>query len=136
MLAVLAFACGERNGARVSGDVAEAAPSDRSAAISSRSTTGGLTPVTDVSEVCMVNDRFMGRRQIPVLVEGRTYYGCCEMCKGRLERDAATRTATDPFSHRPVDKARALIARNESGEVLYFESGANLASYVERARTN
>ena len=35
-----------------------------------------LTEVTDPSQVCMVNDQFMGRAQIPVSVGGKTYYGC------------------------------------------------------------
>ena len=49
----------------------------------------GLTEVTDPSQVCMVNNQYMGRPQIPTTVEGKTYYGCCPMCKGRLEKEAA-----------------------------------------------
>jgi hypothetical protein len=30
----------------------------------------------------------MGTPQIPVSVEGCTYFGCCDMCKGKLERAA------------------------------------------------
>lgn len=78
----------------------------------------------------MVNNQFMGRAQIPVEVEGRTYFGCCEMCKARLAQDRSARTAVDPFSGREVDKAGAVIAKDASGKVLYFESEANLTSYL------
>ena len=81
-------------------------------------------------EVCMVNNQFMGKPQIPVEVSGKTYYGCCEMCKGKLVNDAAARTAIDPASKREVDKASAVIAKNETGDVLYFENEANFATYL------
>src|SRR5687768_563470 len=48
-----------------------------------------LTEVTDPSQVCMVNNQYMGRPQIPTTVAGKTYYGCCPMCKGRLEKEAS-----------------------------------------------
>ena len=32
------------------------------------------------SQVCFINDRYMGKPQIPVSVEGKTYYGCCQGC--------------------------------------------------------
>lgn len=88
-----------------------------------------MTEVTDSSQVCMVNDQFMGRPQILVPVAGKNYYGCCEMCKGRLERDAAARTASDPVSGRTVDKASAVIGMTDTGHVLYFESRDTLAAY-------
>lgn len=82
------------------------------------------------SAVCMVNNTYMGRPQIPVAVEGRTYYGCCEMCKGKLERDPASRFATDPVSGRSVDKATAVIARDDSNGVLYFENESTYNKYA------
>jgi YHS domain-containing protein len=82
------------------------------------------------STVCMVNDRDMRMPQIPIDVEGRTYYGCCEMCKTRLATDAAVRSATDPVSGRSVDKAKAVIGRFHDGSVVYFESQANLRKYA------
>lgn len=89
----------------------------------------GLTRVADPSQVCMVNDQFMGKAQIPVQVEGRTYYGCCAMCKEKLENQPAIRTATDPVTGEQVDKARAIIAQDPSGKVLYFASEQTLARY-------
>ena len=89
-----------------------------------------LTEVTDPSQVCMVNNQYMGRPQIPTTVEGKTYYGCCPMCKGRLEKEASARTAKDPVSGRDVDKAVAVIGKQENGDVLYFESRQTLAAYL------
>ena len=59
--------------------------------------------------VCMVNDTLFPREQIPVEVDGKTYFGCCEMCKGRLASDASLRSAKDPVSGVSVDKALAVI---------------------------
>jgi YHS domain-containing protein len=84
----------------------------------------------------MVNNTFMGKPQIPVVVNGSTYYGCCEMCKGKLTQDPASRVAVDPVSNRPIDKAVAVMAKDEQGSVLYFENEANLAQYGQRSRVN
>ena len=92
-----------------------------------------LTLVTDTSQVCMVNNQFMGRSQIPVQVDGKTYYGCCAMCKGRLQSDAAARTAIDPVTNAAVDKASAVIGKTTSGAVLYFANREHFQSYARRA---
>jgi YHS domain-containing protein len=81
----------------------------------------------------MMNDRVMGVPQIPVVVDAKTYYGCCAMCKERLANDAAARTAADPLTGRSVDKAKAVIAQRPDGSVLYFESKATLRRYRARA---
>jgi YHS domain-containing protein len=99
------------------------------ASASAASGTHQLTRVDDVSQVCMVNDQFMGRAQIPVMVEGKTYFGCCEMCKGRLASDATARAAKDPVSGKGVDKSSAVIAKRADGQVLYFENEQNLQRY-------
>lgn len=93
-----------------------------------------LTRVDDVSEVCMVNNQFMGRAQIPVVVEGKTYFGCCEMCKGRLAKDATARVAKDPVSGNDVDKSSAVIAKREDGQVIYFENAQNLERFQAGAK--
>lgn len=87
---------------------------------------GPLTKV-DPKTVCMVNEMAMGKDQIPVEVEGRTYYGCCDMCKKALANDATKRSAIDPISGKTVDKAKAVIAAQEDGRVFYFENEENLA---------
>lgn len=104
-------------------------PAPSAAASSAAAPVSALTEVTDPSQVCMVNNQYMGRPQIPTTVEGKTYYGCCPMCKGRLEKEASARTAKDPVSGREVDKAVAVIGKQENGDVLYFESRQTLAAY-------
>jgi YHS domain-containing protein len=52
------------------------------------------------------------------------------MCKEKLETNAAARTGKDPVSGAPVDKASAVIARDATGKVFYFESEATLARYA------
>jgi YHS domain-containing protein len=84
--------------------------------------------------VCMINDRSMAMEQIPVAVEGRTYYGCCPMCKERLLKDASSRFAIDPVTGRKVDKAKAVIGALPGAAVLYFESAETLAKYNAGAR--
>jgi YHS domain-containing protein len=116
---------------------APAASSHESHAASMSPAAGGATQspdalvrVADVSLVCMVNDQFMGRPQIPVPVEGRTYYGCCENCKAKLANDATARTGKDPVTGESVDKSTAVIGQEPSGKVYYFASEANLAKFA------
>ena len=92
---------------------------------------GPLTKVVPKT-VCMINEQAMGKDQIPVDVEGKTYYGCCEMCKKALAADATKRVAIDPVSGNEVDKASAVIAAQQDGRVFYFESDASLETYNAR----
>ena len=77
----------------------------------------------------MVNDQYMGKTQIPTAVDGRTYYGCCAMCKEKLEKNESARMAIDPVSGKPVDKASATIGRDDSGKVFYFQDEASMRRY-------
>lgn len=79
--------------------------------------------------VCMINNKFFDSPQIPVIVEGKTYYGCCPMCKEKLEKSEQARTATDPVSGKTVDKATAIIGAQADGTVYYFENEENLERY-------
>ena len=90
--------------------------------------TGPLTLV-DPQTVCMINEQAMGKDQIPVEVDGKIYYGCCEMCKKALAENASKRAAIDPVSGKKVDKATAVIAAQQDGRVFYFENAANLAKH-------
>lgn len=83
----------------------------------------------ETKTVCMINEHAMGKDQIPIEIEGRTYYGCCDMCKKALAADATKRVAIDPVSGKQVDKATAVIASQEDGRVFYFESEESLAKY-------
>lgn len=88
----------------------------------------------ETQKVCMVNNQVFERTQIPIRVEGRTYYGCCDMCKERLAKDPGARTAVDPVTGKKVDKATALIAALPDGSVLYFESEASFKRHAARKK--
>ena len=85
----------------------------------------------DPQTVCMVNDRAMGKPQIPVEVDEKTYYGCCEMCKTRLAQEEAVRYGTDPVTGERVDKAHAVIAERPDGSVVYFANEESFARFGE-----
>ena len=50
----------------------------------------------ETKHVCMINNQDMGRDQLPVEVDKKTYYGCCEGCKKALNEKPETRLAIDP----------------------------------------
>jgi YHS domain-containing protein len=79
--------------------------------------------------VCMMNNAVFDKEQMAVEVEGKTYYGCCEMCKDRLLNDASARQAVDPVSGNTVDKAMAVIGEHQ-GMVYYFENEENFQKFA------
>ncbi|WP_034918850.1 hypothetical protein [Gillisia sp. CAL575] len=80
--------------------------------------------------VCMVNNAYMGTPQIQVPVGGKTYYGCCDMCVGKLNNDENARMGQDPLSGKMIDKSQAyIILSNEDGAVAYFESEDSYKKY-------
>jgi YHS domain-containing protein len=117
-------ACG-----KVSSETGEIEPSSPSLDPGAPPAQAALIRLSDPSQVCMINNQYMGKPQIPVVVGGKTYFGCCAMCKQKLETDPSARTATDPVSGQPVDKASAVIARNADNKVFYFESEGTLRRY-------
>ncbi len=82
--------------------------------------------------VCMINDQYFNKEQIPVEIEGRTYYGCCPMCEGKLKTDPESRAAIDPVSGMKVDKASAVIGKQPDGKVFYFESRENMEEFMNK----
>lgn len=89
-----------------------------------------LKPV-EAKNVCMMNDKVFDKEQMAVEVEGKTYYGCCPMCKEMLNKDASKRTAIDPVSKKPVDKATAVIGADPHGMTYYFENEENLQAFAK-----
>jgi YHS domain-containing protein len=87
----------------------------------------------EAKRVCMVNDTVFPKDQIPVQVDGKTYFGCCEMCKGRLTSDEGIRYAKDPVSGKTVDKATAVIGATPDGKVLYFESEKTFKAFGQKS---
>lgn len=98
--------------------------------VSSYAADGALKKV-EPQYVCMINNKLFDKPQIPVTVKGKTYYGCCSMCKEKLEKSAEARSATDPVSGKKVDKASAVIGTKPDGSVAYFENDANLNAYAK-----
>jgi len=83
--------------------------------------------------ICMVNDKYMGKEQIPVPVDGKTYYGCCKGCVATITNNQHVRFGQDPVSGNKVDKVDAFVTLDpdkHEGEVLYFESEENYRTYV------
>lgn len=90
-------------------------------------------------EVCMVNDIHMGKKQMEVPFDGKTYYGCCNMCIERIPNDETVRLATDPLTGEKTDKATAyIISLNDHGNVAYFQSEENYHKFLKanEPRTN
>ena len=79
--------------------------------------------------VCMVTNKLFADEQIEVDVEGKKYYGCCEMCKGKLKNNLASRISIDPVSGKQVDKATSVIGAAGNGSVYYFENEKNLKAF-------
>lgn len=92
---------------------------------------GPLTKV-EPQYICMVNNAAFDKPQIPVEVGGKTYYGCCAMCKTTLEKDASLRQAVDPVSGKTVDKASAIIGKAADGTVYYFENESNMRAFGDK----
>lgn len=88
----------------------------------------GVLPV-ETKYVCMINNQRFAHAQIAIEVQGRTYYGCCEMCKEKLKKDAQSRQAVDPVSGKRVDKAKAVIGADAEGKVYYFENAEHLKKF-------
>lgn len=85
-------------------------------------------------KVCMVNDRFMGVSQIPIDVNGTTYYGCCENCVEKLQKNLDdVRFGSNPLNDTKVDKASAIIVQDKSsGSVFYFASIVDAQSFINK----
>jgi len=85
----------------------------------------------DPGIVCMVTDKVMGKPQIPVEVRGKTYYGCCKNCVGKLKGTPSIRYAKDPVSGKMVDKSGAFIIEGPEGEAIYFESALTADKFID-----
>jgi len=85
--------------------------------------------------VCMVNDAFMGRKQFPVPVGDKIYYGCCENCVSKLQDSEQYRYGVDPLTNEKVDKVEAYIvlASEETGAVYYFASEENYKKFKSKS---
>lgn len=88
----------------------------------------------EAKKVCFVNNQFMGVDQIPVEVDGKTYYGCCQGCVDKIKTNLNNvRFAIDPLTGEKVDKALAYIVKKkpEGIAVLYFANEKNYKAYFK-----
>lgn len=87
--------------------------------------------VADNKMVCMMQDMVLTKPGIAITHAGKTYYGCCEMCKQKIASEPAKYTkGTDPVSGKKVDKASALIYGLD-GTAFYFETSANRDTFAK-----
>ena len=83
-------------------------------------------------QVCMVNNAYMGKDQFEVPYDGKTYYGCCNMCVERIPNDETARKAKDPFTGKEIDKANAyIVLKDQQGNVDYFENEENYKKFSQ-----
>jgi YHS domain-containing protein len=88
------------------------------------------------TRVCMMQDTVMAVPAVPLTHNGKSYFGCCEMCKAKIAAQPEHYTlARDPVSGAVVDKATAALL-SVDGRVFYFESEATRAQYTERLTAN
>jgi len=83
--------------------------------------------------VCMgmgVN-RVFDKELLPAVVEGKTYFGCCEGCQATLQKDPKSRIAVDPVTGKVVDKATAVIGALPNGVVRYFENEQTMKQFAQ-----
>lgn len=81
--------------------------------------------------VCMMQDSVMEKPGVPVQYMGKTYYGCCPMCSGKITSQPERYTkAKDPVTQVTVDKATALIF-GYNGRAYYFDSEASRAEFSQ-----
>ncbi|HVP00319.1 MAG TPA: hypothetical protein VMT15_19745 [Bryobacteraceae bacterium] len=85
--------------------------------------------------VCFINKKHFDSPQKEVVVNGKKYYGCCDMCVKQLNEDAKSRMATDPVSGKEVDKADAKIGIDKAGNVYFFENEGNLKKFRVSSQT-
>lgn len=109
----------------------EMKPSAKSKPVSAAKVTYKKGDRVPNQEVCMVNDEYMGKKQIEVPFKGKTYYGCCEMCVERIPKDETVRMATDPQTGKKVDKTDAyIVLLNEQGSIAYFANEKNYQQFL------
>jgi len=100
-----------------------------SGAISEIEITSKSLTKADPQYISMINNELFNKKQIPVNVNGKIYYGCCEMCEETLRNKPESRIAIDPVSGNEVDKATAIIGSDAEGKAYYFENENNFNKY-------
>ena len=87
------------------------------------------------TDICMFYNVILDApSEYPVILEGKTYYGCCDYSSLQLRTDSTTRFSIDPFSGEKVDKVGALIFPdpNIDNGVQYFKTKNNYLQYIKK----
>jgi YHS domain-containing protein len=95
---------------------------------------GGLQRV-DPKYTCFITKHRFDKPQLPVVLDGKTYYGCCDMCKAKLTNNRSSRFDIDPVSGRKVDKATAVIGADSTGKIYFFENEKDLEDFRQPAES-
>lgn len=90
---------------------------------------GDAVKEVDAKFVCMAEKKQAEEPQKPVIIEGRTYYACSDVCAAKLIEDPASRMDVDPVSGKEVDKATATAGVDKAGNVYFFENVENLKQF-------
>ena len=89
-------------------------------------------PVNDPAQVCMIKRTVQPHTSYVESYQGKTYHFCCTMCQSRFRTDPEKeKIAIDPVSHKPVDKADALIYSYQ-GRAYFFGSERNRNKFAKR----
>lgn len=80
-------------------------------------------------QICMVQKYDMEAKTTPVVLDGKTYWVCCEGCKNSITKDKKERVIADPVSGKIVNKADAVVGRASNGQVHFFENEKNMAAF-------
>ena len=87
------------------------------------------------SLICMVNNTIKRKAIESVVVNGKTYWGCCSDCLLKLmNNENNILFAIDPISGNQISKADAIIHRdpNKRGKAVYFESEEKYKKFKRR----
>jgi|APDOM4702015159_1054818.scaffolds.fasta_scaffold16331_3 YHS domain-containing protein len=78
--------------------------------------------------ICMYWNKLNVGTSIPVVIDGETYYVCCQGCADKLKQNYRdSQYGEDKFSHHRIKKTKAFIVlqKGSNGKVSYFESEEN-----------
>lgn len=84
--------------------------------------------------VCMLRGDVKSRPTLPIEVNSKTYWACCQNCLGKLQRNENNVLfAIDPLSGESVNKADAIIRRDPQNNkrVFFFKSNETYNQYLE-----
>lgn len=100
--------------------------------------TGGFSPKVESAfaelkveqnRVCMPQNLVFDRDMIPVQLNDRTYYGCCEGCIVQITQNEALRMGQDGLTGENIDKSQAVVL-DIHGKAMYFASAENAKKYL------